>query len=183
MDHLLAAIQRDLLNPKTLTGGLVWGIVFIGVGTVLAAVIRRFARRIESRLSDVTGVRFISACAQVLAYLVALILYAHLVPELRHLATALLTGVGVVSLVLGLAAHNTLGNLVAGISLVLYRPFRVGDNIELTTPRGLTAATVEAVALGYTVLRDTDKHEVIVPNSVMASSVVIRLGATRVSAD
>jgi small-conductance mechanosensitive channel len=183
VDYLLDLIRRDLLNPKILTGALVWGVVFIGVAAALAAGIRRFARRIEPRLSDVTGLRFASAFAQMLAYLVAFILYAHLVPELRALGTALLAGVGVVSVVLGLAAQNTLGNLVAGLSLVLYRPIRVGDNVQLTTPRGLTTATVEVVSLGYTVLRDTDEHEVIVPNSVMASSVVIRLGTTRVSAD
>ncbi|MFA4915497.1 MAG: mechanosensitive ion channel domain-containing protein [Syntrophales bacterium] len=94
-------------------------------------------------------------------------------PELRALGTGLLAGVGGVSVVLGLAAQNTLSNLVAGLSLVLYRPIRVGDNVQLTTPRGLMTATVEVVSLGCTVLRDADKHEVIVPNSVMASSVVI----------
>jgi small-conductance mechanosensitive channel len=58
---------------------------------------------------------------------------------------------------------------------VLYRPFRVGDNVQLNSPKGLVTATVEVVSLGYKVLRDAEEHEVIVPNSVMASSVVIRL--------
>lgn len=80
-----------------------------------------------------------------------------------------------VSVVLGLAAQNTLGNLIAGMSLVLYRPIRVGDSVQLTTPRGLTTAAVEQVSLGYTLLRATDGGEVIVPNSLMISSVVIRL--------
>jgi hypothetical protein len=43
--------------------------------------------------------------------------------------------------------------------------------------------TVEIVSLGYTVLRDTEEHEVIIPNSVMASSVVIRLEQTSRSPD
>ena len=183
VDYLLDLIRRDFLNPRALIGALFWGVVFMGVAAVLAAAIRRLARRIESRLSDVTGLRFASALAQILTYLVVFILYAHLIPELRALATSLLAGVGVVSLVLGLAAQNTLGNLVAGLSLVLYRHIRVGDSIQLTTPRGLTTATVQGISLGHTVLRDTDKHEVIVPNSVMASTIVIRVGATKVSAD
>lgn len=141
MEYLPDLIRRDLLNPKTLIGALTWGVVFIGIAAALAAGIRRFARRVESRLSDVTGLRFASALAQMSAYLVAFILYAHLVPELRALGTALLAGVGVVSVVLGLAAQNTLGNLIAGLSLVLYRPIRVGDTVQLTTPRGLSTAT------------------------------------------
>jgi small-conductance mechanosensitive channel len=183
MDYLLGAIHKYLLNPHTLIGTAVWGVVFIGFATMLAAVIRRFARRVESRLTDVTGLRFASAFAQMLAYLVGFILYAHLVPELRTLGTALLAGVSVVSIVLGLAAQSTLSNLVAGLSLVLYRPIRVGDMVQMNSPKGLITATVELVSLGYTVLRDTEKNEVIVPNSVMVSSVVIRVGETRVSPD
>ena len=183
MDYLLDAVSKDLLDPKTFIGSIFYGVVFVGLATALAAVIRRTARRVEPRLSDVTGLRFVSAFAQLLAYLVGLILYAHLIPELRSLGTALLAGVSVVSIVVGLAAQNTLGNLVAGLSLVLYRPIRVGDNVQLNSPKGLITATGELVSLGYTVLRDAEGHEVIVPNSVMVSSIVIRLGQKRVSPD
>lgn len=68
-------------------------------------------------------------------------------------------------------------------SRALYRPVRVGDTIQTISPKELTTATVELVSLGYTVLRDTEKHEVIAANSVMVSSVVIRLGGTRTSPD
>ena len=125
MEHLLDAITKDLLDPKLLIAALFYGAVFIGLATVLTTLIRRAARRVESRLSDVTGLRFVSALAQLLTYVVGFILYAHLVPESRALGTALLAGVSVVSVVVGLAAQNTLGNLVAGLLLVLYRPFEL----------------------------------------------------------
>jgi small-conductance mechanosensitive channel len=54
-------------------------------------------------------------------------------------------------------------------------PIRVGDKVLITSPKGLITATAENVSLGYTVLRDTDGHEVIVPNSVMVTSIVIRI--------
>lgn len=136
---------------------------------------RRAARHIERRLSDVTGLRFATAFVHVVVYLVAFVLYAHVVPELHSLGTALLAGVSLVSIIVGLAAQNTLGNLIAGFSLVLYRPLRVGDHVQVNTPKGMIAATVEDVSLGYTILRDVDANEVIVPNSVMVSNVVIRL--------
>lgn len=180
MKDLVDALHRHLFDPATLVGALVWGVVFLLLAILLAALIRRTTRRVEPRLSDVTGLRFISAFAQALAYLLGLILYAHLVPELRSMGTALLAGVSVVSVILGLAAQNTLGNLIAGLSLVLYRPISVGDTVQLGSPKGLLTATVEVVALGYTILRDTDMQEVIVPNSVMVNSVVIRIG-TRLS--
>lgn len=85
----------------------------------------------------------------------------------------------VISIVMGLAAQNTLGNLIAGLSLVLYRPISVGDNVQLNTPKGLVTATVELISLGYTVLRDDDQDQILVPNSIMMSSVVIRPGGKR----
>ncbi|MCJ7435172.1 MAG: mechanosensitive ion channel family protein [Anaerolineales bacterium] len=177
MNHLLDVIRSDLFNPKTLIGAVVWGVVFFCITTLMVVFIRRSARQIESRLSDITGIRFASAFAQVLSYLIGFILYAHLVPDLRAVGTALLAGASVISIVFGLAAQNTLGNLISGISLVLYRPIRVGDTIQVNSPQGLAnmVATVELVTLGHTILRDTEQHEVIVPNSVMVNSVVIRL--------
>ncbi len=175
MNHLLSKIYTDSLDPKTLIGALVFGVIFLVIAVFVSGGISRITKRIESRLSDVTGLRFASALAHVLTYLLAFILYARLIPELRAFGTTLLAGVGVVSVVIGLAAQNTLGNLIAGLALVLYRPVRVGEIIQLTTPKGLTTATVEVVSLGYTVLRDSDKHEIIVPNIIMGSSVVIRI--------
>jgi small-conductance mechanosensitive channel len=175
MSHLLEALQRDLFDPKTVIGAVCYGLVFFVGATALAAFVRRAANRVQGHLSDTTGLSFASALGQALAYLVAFILYAHLVPELRALGTALLAGASVVSVVLGLAAQNTLGNLIAGLSLVLYRPIRIGDSIQLNTPKGLVTATVELLSLGYTILRDADQNQILVPNSVMMSNVVIRL--------
>ena len=52
-------------------------------------------------------------------YLCALVLWAHLVPLLRHLSTALLAGVSIASVVIGLAAQSTLGNVISGFALLL----------------------------------------------------------------
>ena len=94
MDH------RDLLDPKTLLGAAVWAAMFLAGAAILGAAIRAGARRLEPRLSDITGLRFSSAFLQALTYLLAFILYADLVPGLRALGTALLAGVSVVSIVL-----------------------------------------------------------------------------------
>jgi len=67
--------------------------------------------------------------------------------------------------------------------MVLYRPFRVGDRVRVSSPRGEVLATVEVISLGYTVLRDDDGHEVVVPNAVMAGSVLVRLGRVQQARD
>ncbi|MEJ7137045.1 mechanosensitive ion channel family protein [Amphibiibacter pelophylacis] len=169
--------MNTLFDPKTLIGALSLGAVFLVAALVLAALVRRLTRRVAPHLTDVTGLAFASALGQVMVYLGTFVLYAHLVPDLRALGTALLTGVSIVSVVIGLAAQNTLGNLVAGLSLVLYRPVRVGDWVQVSAPAGVTTACVELLSLGYTTLRDAQGRQVLVPNSVMVSSVVVRLSA------
>jgi moderate conductance mechanosensitive channel len=176
MTHLLASIVRDVLVPTTLPGALFYGAACLGIAALAVRLLRVAAAHSERHLTDVTALRFVVQLLQVGAFLVALILYLHLVPPLQAFATALLAGVSVVSIVLGLAAQNTLGNLIAGFSLVLYHPFRVGDVVQLNTPKGLTTGTVEALALGYTRLRGAEGEEVIVPNSVMVSSVIVLRG-------
>lgn len=176
---LFDTVSNHLMNPNALVGAVFLGVVFLLLATVVVMLIRRAARRVEIHLTDVTALRFVSAFAQVLTYLIGFVLYAHLVPELRALGTALLTGVSVVSVVVGLAAQNTLGNLVAGLSLVLYRPIRVGDQIQISAPIGVISARVEQVSLGFTVLRDENSHEVIVPNSVMMGTTVVRLARSQ----
>ena len=162
-------------------GALLYGVIFLCIALILATIVRRIARRAEKRLTDVTALRFAAALIQVLIYIVGFIIYAHLIPELRSLGTALLAGVSVISLVLGLAAQNTLGNLISGLSIVLYRAVSVGDKVQINTPKGSVTATIESLSLGYTLLRDSEGAEIIVPNSVMASNVVVRLGRKGVS--
>jgi len=110
---------------------------------------------------------------------VMLILYAHLIPVLRSLGTALLTGASIASVVIGLAAQSTLGNLVAGVAITLYRPFRLGDRLQVSAPTGTEVGNVEMLSLGYTTLRTDDGRFVVLPNSIAASQVIIKLSASQ----
>ncbi|MBV6522903.1 MAG: hypothetical protein MNPFHGCM_03053 [Gemmatimonadaceae bacterium] len=179
MNQFGNAVLGDMFNPRSVAGAIFFGALFLALASVVGLLIRRSARYVEGHLSDVTALRFVSTFAQALAFLIGFVLYAHLIPELRALGTALLAGVSVVSVVVGLAAQNTLGNLIAGFSLVLYRPIRVGDTIRIGSPVGVVSATVQSISLGFTVLRDEEEHEVVVPNSVMMSSTIIRVGPGR----
>ncbi len=98
-----------------------------------------------------------------------------MIPGLRSLGTALLASAGVASVVVGLAAQNTLGNIVAGVSLLMYRPFRVQDLVQVTAASGLETGTIESLTLGYTILKTYDNRRIVVPNSVMATQVTVNL--------
>src|SRR5262249_44435586 len=132
--------MREILDPSTLHGALVYAVIFFAAATVVAHAITVSARRLMSHPDHVsvdrTGIEFLTQFSRLLVYLSAMVLYAHLVPALRHLGTALLTGVSIASLVIGLAAQNTLGNMIAGLGLLLYRPFRIGDRMQVASPSG-----------------------------------------------
>lgn len=172
-------IFLELTNPNTLPGAIFYGVLFLGLAMFLSILIRRAARQVEQHLSDITGVHFGSVLLQGLTYIIGALLYAHLIPELRALATTLLAGISVTSVVIGLAAQQTLGNLIAGLSLVLYRPIRIGDTVQINSPKGLISAKVESIALGFTILSFEKNAELIVPNTIMMNSILIRVNEAK----
>ncbi|MFT3885422.1 MAG: mechanosensitive ion channel family protein [Flavobacteriales bacterium] len=165
----------DLLSPSTLPGVLFCGVACFAVAFAITLSIRRITRHMKRHLTDVTALGFISAFVQALTWLFAFIAFAHVVPELRALGTALLAGVSVVSLAVGIAAQNTLGNLVAGFSLVLSRTLHVGEHVRLGSSVGVITGTVKLISLSTTMLVDDAGMEVNVPNSVVMGSTVTRI--------
>ena len=118
---------------------------------------------------DLKAVKFLAKLTPYAVYVFAFAAYVHFIPALSGLGAASLTSIGMISLIVGFAAQNTRGNLIAGISLLLYRSFKLGDRLHVTAPTGLETGTVESLTLGYTLLRTDDNHRVVVPNSLMAS--------------
>lgn len=80
----------------------------------------------------------------------------------------LLIGAGVIGVVLGIAAQQALGNVFAGLVLMLARPFRLDQRVRIRAGAlgGIFEATVREVSLVYVSL-DTDDGIINVPNSVM----------------
>ncbi len=132
-------------------------------------------RRDRKGLIDRTAARFFVQFSRAAIYVVALTAYFHVIPELRALGTFLLAGVSVASVVFGLAASTTLSNLIAGVSLLLYFPYRVGDTVRLQVAGNTETASIESINLGYTRLRSSAGESLIVPNSSMISTAVVLL--------
>jgi small-conductance mechanosensitive channel len=85
----------------------------------------------------------------------------------------LAVGGAITAVILGLAAQQTIGNLIAGTVLLSARPFRVGDRIRLHS--GATAGAIEGTVAGlgllYTILR-RGEDPIMVPNAVVLNSAV-----------
>lgn len=168
-----------LIHPDTLLGALVLLVVFIIGGLVLSAILGRginllLARDRDQRI-DRLAASFLSQLARVVLWLFVLLLYTHAISALDRLGTALLASVSIASVVIGLAAQSTLANLVAGIFPVLYKPFRMGDRLQVAAPGGTETGVVENVLLGYTVPRTFDNHRVVLSSSTISCAVMFDL--------
>ncbi len=163
----------SLFDPGTVQGALFCGgialLVAWGIGNILHTLVSRYLDRAILAGTDTTSVRFLAELAQIFVYIVVFALYTRAVPSLQSLSTAWLASVGLLSVVIGLAAQSTLSNLIAGISVIIYRPFRIGDRVQVNTPAGPEIGMVESIDLGYTSLRAHDGRRVVIPNSIVAS--------------
>ena len=185
--HDLHLGERDLLSllrPDTFIGAAIYLVLFVLAALLLARALRATVHVELTRQGhiDRTTISFAQQIGTAAIWVMVLILYAHLIPELRAMGTALLAGASVASVVIGLAAQSTLGNLIAGVSITLYRPFRLGDTLLATAPTGTEVGTVELISLGYTTLRTADGRLVVLPNSLAASQVTINFREARTTA-
>ncbi len=84
--------------------------------------------------------------------------------------TLLVAGMGVIGLVVAFAAQETLGNLFAGLQLLMDRPFKVGDIIKLDSGQ---VCRIEKIGLRSTQMYNTFDHDIIImPNNDVANSKV-----------
>jgi small-conductance mechanosensitive channel len=174
---MLHDLEHRILDPASAIGAVVYAVLLIGLAWLASRVLRVWTRRLSAHprlFVDKTSALFVAQLLRVGCFLVAAIIYSRLIPTLREVAPALLASAGVISLVVGLAAQNTLGQMIAGLAILFYRPFEIDDVLTVLTASGKEeTGTVRRFTLGYTRLQATDGRWIIVPNSVMLSSIVI----------
>jgi small-conductance mechanosensitive channel len=143
-------------------------IVFAGpIRRFLIVIIRylqtRVAHKTDSKIDDIIFdlfIRFSNFIIYTVAIIIALdILGINVVP--------FIAGAGVAGVAIGFAAKDTLSNLIAGILLIIDRPFEVGDRIEVwSAPAGsATWGDVIDIGLRATKIKTTDNIVIIIPNN------------------
>lgn len=137
------------------------------LGRWIAQAVRRFIRRIMSKnQSDPTLISFASN----LVFYV--ILAAAVIAALNRVGvqTASLVAVlGAAGLAIGLALEGSLANFAAGVLLIIFRPFNVGDFVEA----GGVLGTVQDIQLFSTHLKTPEGKRVILPNSMITSDKIV----------
>lgn len=174
------SFPSEIYDPNTVLGVRFYAVIFLVLAFFISRIIHRYAQKLLAREqthpSDQTAILFIAQLLLAGCFVVAAILYFHLIPALKSFGTAILTTASVISIIVGLAAQNSLGNLIAGISLLLYRPFHLNDKIQVSAPTGVETGVFRELSLGYTMLESAYNRKIIIPNNIISNSVIINLG-------
>jgi small-conductance mechanosensitive channel len=145
------------------------------VAAVLIVVALGLAKLVDWRISRrhlppevMTRYRVLRKIVVVAIVFVGLLSALLVIPQVRAFAGGLLASSAIIGLVIGFAAQRTIGNLVAGVSIAITQPLRLGDLVEVQAGRGV----VEEIGLTYTWLRTATGDRLVVPNEKLASDAI-----------
>jgi small conductance mechanosensitive channel len=177
MSDLLASLGT-WLDPRLLgeivldwSGRLLAALVIFLVGRWIALALSRwFARVMEKARVDATLTRFLRSLFY-MTMIVVVTLTA--VGALGIPTTNFLAILGAAGLAIGLALKDSLANFSSGVMLVFFRPFRVGDYVEVAGVGGV----VESIGIFSTVLQTLDNRVITIPNGLIFSGLITNYSA------
>ena len=153
-------LAANLLIAAVLVAATFWG------SRLISRMVRRGMQRLPATRDDATLQGFAASLAR---YSVAVIGAVAVLHRLGVETTSIITVLGAASLAVGLALQGALSNVAAGVMILVFRPYRVGDFVTLAGKSG----TVKKLDLFNTELVDVDGLKVIAPNGKGFADVVV----------
>ncbi len=145
---------------------IVGALIILLLGLWVAGKVSNWSLALMQRHNlDVTLSRFIASCVKIL--IVAMVAIVAL-GKLGISVTPLIAMIGAVGLGAGLAIQGLLSNYSAGLTIVLTRPYLVGDTIQVQGVSGL----VKEVHLSHTLLTNEDGVEISIPNKHVVGEII-----------
>lgn len=163
----------DSIKSFVATGGInllfsaICAIIFVLIGFKLSGKVTKLigkSHRFQHMDDSVRGFigSFIGISLKVLVVVIAASI-------LGINGTALASVIGTAGVAIGLAMQGSLSNLVGGMMILFFRPFKVGDYIDNHTDSG----TVIEIGVFYTVLRTADNKTITIPNGALSNATVV----------
>ena len=147
-------------------------VVTIFVSRWASGMTRRALSRVRGFRHDPTVLSF---AVQVVRVVVFMIGFIAVLQRLGVQTTSIIAVLGAASLAVGLALQGTLSNVAAGVMLLILRPYRVGDVVDI----GGRAGTVQRLDLFLTQMADANNVKIVVPNSKVFGDTILNLSGQR----
>ena len=169
LETIGAALSRAASHEWVLRISLALLIAAVGIWLARwwAKAVDRLLLRLEVEQLLRSFLRNITYAIAVIVSLIAALDFAG-VPT-----TSLLAVVGAAGLAIGLALKDSLSNIASGVMLIMLRPFRTGDFVQIAGLEG----TIDSVRIFQTHLRTIDNRAIILPNSQITAEAIINYNA------
>ncbi len=147
--------------------------IILIVGFLLARWVANLTDRgLQTRVKEPPTRLLIVRCARILVLMLTLLVA---IDKLGFQIAPLVAAIGVAGVGLGFAFHGVLANIIAGLSIVFTRPYRVGEYIELLGVHG----QVLTIELFSTTLVQLDQSRVIIPNHKVVGEILHNYGTIK----
>ena len=146
---------------------IIGAIIVLFVGVWICRLIRKFVRRLMiARSVDITIQNFVN---ELLRWVLYIILFLTVIQKVGVPVSSFLGALAAAGVAIGLALQGSLSNFAGGIMLLILKPFRIGDSIEVEGHLG----TVERIGMFYTTIIKFGNERVIIPNGPLFSDNII----------
>ncbi len=168
MDQVIGTLQAWIVLYGL---KIVAAVAIFVIGRIAASMVRGVIRRIlqkshldETLISFTTNVVYVGVMAFVIIAALG---------QLGVQTASFVAVLGAAGLAVGLALQGSLANFAAGVLMVIFKPFRVGDFIEAAG----TAGTVEEIGIFTTELKSPDNRKIIIPNAKVTADSIVNFSA------
>lgn len=167
---LLFTIEINSVLEYTLFAFAIYVITFI-VNKILNLTLNRWIIASAEKLDiDTTRLQFFLHAVVAILYFSASLIIIYSIPSLKTVAVSMLAGAGVFAAILGFASQQAFSNIVGGIFIVIFRPFRVGDRVKVNNDY---YGIVEDITIRHTILINFENNRIVIPNSIVGSATII----------
>lgn len=150
---------------------LIIGLIAVILSRILQKLMRVYFERSSRVLKvDPTRYKFLRNAVSFVIFMLAVTLIFYTIPGLRTIGITLFAGAGIFAAIIGFASQEAFSNIVSGIFIVIFKPFRVGDNIKIGD---LHQGTVEDITLRHTIINNFENRRIIIPNTVISGQTII----------
>lgn len=160
----LGAMTAEVLMGWAINIALAIGIFLVG-RIVIRAVLKLVRGFLERGEFDQILINFLLS---ILHAVLLLIVVVAALDQLGIDTTSMIALLGAAGVAVGIALKDSLGNFASGVMMVIFRPFKAGDYVEIAGTDG----TVESINIFNTTLTSIDNKEIIVPNGQILTNVI-----------
>jgi len=162
-------VDKDRYAALTKNFNIVLYLGFLAVITIVAATstnlwFRKSIRRKIANQNDPTSFKFLRYIAVFGVYFLGLLFGLLAFPSLKGVAQTALGGAGVIALIAGVASQEALANLVGGVFIISFKPFKIGDTVKITDTM---VGVIADITLRHTIIRNFENKMIVIPNSII----------------